>query len=113
MSSNLIKYYPHLEMMARIQSPKLRQTVLKDMSVNDVYFNVLHEIVMNAIRGNIPLTNSQKATLRRNKAKITKLLCAKKCKSKKTKAKTVVQVGGLLQWLIPAIAAILPMLIKS
>jgi hypothetical protein len=112
MSKNLRECLKHLELVAQIKNAKTRASVLKDISVKDCYYDAIHEITINALKGNIPLSTYQKSGLGRNKRKIKALLCAKK-RPKKFRTKAVVQSGGWIQYLIPAVGALLGNLIRN
>jgi hypothetical protein len=105
MSEDLRKTLRQLELISLIKRPQVRKAVLTDISCQDCYYKALREILLNTIKGNVPLSEVQKRKLRRYKSQIRAIICPKK--SKKLKAKAVIQSGGWLPILLPVITSVL------
>jgi hypothetical protein len=105
MSINLRKTLRQLELISRIKRPQVRRAVLSDISCQDCYYKALREIVLNAAKGNVPLSKVQKGKLRRYKQQIKAIISPRK--SKKLRSQAVIQSGGWLPILLPVITSIL------
>jgi hypothetical protein len=92
--------------VSKIRNAKTRALVLRDLSVKDCYYDAVHEITINALKGNIPLKPFEQKGLKKHKRRIKALVCAKRA-SKKVKSRAFVQSGGWIQFLIPAVGALL------
>ena len=74
-------------------------------------YQALHEIAVNTVKGKIPLSGNQKRRLFRYMNKIKAL--SKQTKDNKKRRRQVVQSGGFLPILIPAVASILTSLLTK
>jgi len=110
MSVNLRKCMNKLKMIASIKDEKTRKNVLSKIS-DDCLYKALHEIAVNTVAQKVPLSAKLKKSLRKHKIKIKKLSC--KTNNKKKRKKLVIQSGGFLPILIPAVASIITSLIAS
>lgn len=91
-------------------SPKaLRKQLLKKLPSRSV--KAICECSLNALRGHIPLSSSQKRSLRKYKTTLRKI--ATKKGSLFHKKKLIVQQGGFLNILIPAALSVLTGLING
>ena len=103
MSENLRKCFPKLEVLAQIKSKKSRRQTLSAMS-DDSLYHAIKEIISNLLQKNIKLTRNQRRSLSRCKKTIVTIA---KHKGKANRKHIVVQSGGFLHILIPAVAAVL------
>ena len=110
MSLNLRKCMEKLKMIASIKDANLRKKVLSS-TTDDCLYKALNEIAINIVARKVPLTSKQKKNLRKYQFKIKKLTC--KTKNKKKRKQLVVQSGGFLPLLIPAVASVITSLIAS
>ena len=104
MSRNLRTCMEKLKLIAQIPNPNTRKTVLKSLC-DECLYKALYEIAVNTVNNKVPLTVKQKRHLRRYKLKILQL--TRKTNNKNRQKQLVVQSGGIIPYLIPAIAAIL------
>jgi len=102
MSERLRRKAPLLRALYRA-SPVLRKKLLRSHCDKDL-INCLSDICRNVLKGNVPLSASQKAALRRKRKALQKL--ALKSVSLKQKQK-LVQSGGFLGALLGPIASVL------
>ena len=101
----------HKAVLQVLQSakPKLRKAILENSDKALVY--TICEICDNLLRGNIPLSESHKAKLRRHRDKIRHL--AQRGGGWQVKKKALVQTGGaFLPVLLRIISTVLPALLK-
>ena len=110
MSLNLRKCMEKLKTLASIKDDKVRAKALADVSDSCLY-KALHEIAVNTVGKKITLSPKVKKSLRKYNLKIKKLSC--KTKDTKKQKKLVVQSGGFLPILIPAVTSIITSLIAS
>ena len=103
MSDNLKKCLGKLEMIANIKSKTLRARVLADF-FDECLFSAIREVLINLVEGNIPIPPNHKATIRRHKKTI---LTIANNPPKRFRKQLVVQTGGFLHIVVPAIAAAL------
>lgn len=92
--------------------PALVRAIIEKSDREIIY--TICEICDNLLRGNIPLTESQKAKLKRYRVQIRNL--AQKGGSLQKKKKIILQRGGalpILPILISALASVLPSLVKA
>jgi hypothetical protein len=71
----------------------------------------MNEIATNTVNKKLPLSLNQKKSLRRYKTNIQKLSCFTKNKTKRKKQ--LVQSGGFLPFIIPAVASVLTTLLTK
>lgn len=106
MSRTLRRCFKVLEVISTIKPKKLRDAILKDFSKNPDIFDSVSEISVNAIKGKVkPKEPPQKVRLRRYKRLMIDI--ALKPKAKTSRKKLLVQSGGFLPLLIPAVAELL------
>jgi len=99
-----------LKIISKIRDSQLRKRVLSEIA-DDCLYKALHEIAVNTVKRNVPLSRPAKISLRKYKFHIQNL--ARKTKDRKQRKSLVVQSGGFLPILIPAVAAILGSLINK
>src|SRR5882757_1773832 len=109
-SASLRKSLPLLKGISTLNETK-RKNVLSQIGKDETIYNALREIAHNTIKGNVKLNNTQKQKLQRHK-KTLKSLCLK-CKCAKRRQKLVVQSGGFLPFLIPAVASLVSSIIAK
>ena len=102
MSERLRRNAPILRALHRA-SPAARKRFLRTRCNQD-FINCICECAKNVLKGNVPLTASQRSGLRRRK-KTLHLLALKK--TPLLKKKKLIQSGGFLGLLIPAIVSVL------
>lgn len=107
MSSNLKKCLAELQLVAKIKDKKRQAALLRELARNNCFEKSIHEIAVNTVNKNIPLTTIQKKKLRKYKTVITKL----SCKDKSERKKVIPQIGGALNVLLPIVASILASLV--
>lgn len=78
-------------------SKKSRSKLISAASKKEI--NSICEIILNILKGNIPLSDDLKSSLSRRKKKLRQLVKRVKLSTKKK----ILQTGGFLQFLIPAI----------
>jgi len=108
MSENLKKCFGKLLVLSRIKSKHERCRVLAEI-VDDCLHKALKEIAVNTVNGNIKLTPRERRKLYKYKKLI---LTMAKNKAKKRHRKIVVQSGGFLPMLVPAVAALLGSILR-
>ena len=102
---HLPKRIRQLRYIAGIKDPKLRRRVLSDLSEDKAIYQALCEIAKYTVKGGIPLTLSQKRSLRPHRNTIRALSQPTTLKSRRKRL--VVQSGGLLPLLlIPLLATL-------
>lgn len=112
MSANLTKCFYKLYIIANIKDKRIRDELLAKSACNNEIYSALSEIAKNVVAKNVPLTKAQKTKLKKYKRKIIALSCD--TKDKKLRKRRVVQSGGFLNILLPAVASVLgPMLFDS
>ena len=109
-SSSLRKSMPLLKGISTLNEAK-RKKVLSDIGQDPTIYHALREIAHNTIKGNVKLNNNQKLKLKRHN-KTLKALCVN-CKCAKKRKKLVVQSGGFLPLLIPAVAGLISSIISK
>lgn len=87
----------------------LRKQLLKKLPLRSI--KTICECTLNALEGNIPLTSSQKKSLRKYKSPLRKI--ATKKGSLFSKKKLIIQNGGFLNILVPAALSVLTNLIHG
>ena len=96
MSKRLRKYAPVLKLLDK-SSPAARKRLLKDICSAD-FLECMCDCAKNIIKGNVPLTPSQKRQLSRRKRLLKKLALNKR---------KIIQSGGFLGALLGPIISIL------
>lgn len=111
MSCNLKKCINKLLVISKVKNLSLRKKLLKDISCDEKVFAALQEIALNTVHSNVPLETPVKKKLRKYKKDILKL--TKKVKSKRKQKSLVVQSGGFLPFLIPAVLSVLTSVLSN
>lgn len=110
MSVNLRQCIPALkEVMKLKKSERLKK--LKELGLQECIYLALHEAAINIVKKKIRLSRIQTSKLRKYKSKIKELACYKK--QRKARLKQVVQVGGYLQWFLPAVITAISTLLSK
>jgi len=102
MSKRLRKYAPVLKLLDQ-SSPASRKRLLEDICSAD-FLQCMCDCAKNIIKGNVPLTPSQKRQLSRRKRLLKKLALKKTSQLNKRK---IIQSGGFLGALLGPIISIL------
>jgi hypothetical protein len=105
MSKNLQNCIEILKHISEIKNPKKRKEALIIFSNNDCLYSALNEIAKNQIFNKIPLSKKNNKLLKDFTPQIKKLAC--KTKNKQLQKRRIIQSGGFLPILIPAVASIL------
>ena len=100
-----------MKLVASISRPSIRKIILEKLANDPSFQKAIREIAKNTIRRKVQLNSSQITKLRRHKRTINSL--SKKKLSAARKRELIVQSGGFLPILIPAITAILGEIIRS
>lgn len=109
---SLKKSLPFLQIVAKLSDIN-RKNVLKEVGGEKILYNALHEIAHNTLNGNFKLNRNQLKRLKPH-TKTLKNLCVNSNRNcSKKRKKLIVQSGGYLQFLIPALASILPTIISK
>ena len=111
MSENLQLCLPHLHAVSKVKDPAKRKQLLKDICNQKCFQKALREVAVNTINKKVPLTACQKKKLIGSQKVIAQL--GKKHKRKSYKQRLVVQTGGILPYLIPAVATLIGKLITD
>lgn len=85
--------------------PKIKKSLLNEMSKNDSYFKALFEIVNNIARKNVKLDTKTKKRLKKYKKLMYIILTRPKSKVKRAKA--IKQSGGFLPIVLPIIGTVI------
>lgn len=108
---NILKQEPLLSAL-KVANPKLRKVIIN--SQDPQLISALTEIILNLLKGNIPLTPVQKKNLRKYKGRFISLYkncCThkppEKIKNRKKATKILVQSGGAFPLLLSIIAPLL------
>lgn len=107
MSELIKRNLPIMKRLRRIGDKKRRQFVRQ---CDADFLNCISECCENLLKGNVPLTDRQMKTLRSKKQDLRTV--AKKSTPLKTKRK-IVQKGGFLNLLLPAIIPIVSAILSS
>lgn len=94
-------YLPVLKRIRKLGEKAKQQYVRK---CDKEFLDCASECAKNIIKGNVPLTNSQKATLRRKRDDLRALSVKKTSLRKKRR---ILQKGGFLTALLPPILSVL------
>lgn len=88
-------------------TPKLRKAILQNS--DDDLICVLAEIILNIMRGHVPVSNQQKQKMKRYKTLFRNIVrqCSRHQPNKKLLKKQIVQTGGALPFLIPLLAPLI------
>lgn len=111
MSINLQNCLKELDLIAKIKKPSVTKQVLSDVCDNECIYKALKEIAVNIVNRKVKLSYQQKKDLKRFGIIIKKLSSDQS--SKLNRRKLVVQSGGALPILIPAVIALLTNLIQN
>ena len=95
--------------LIRVCPQKLRKNLLKKLP--NTAHKAISECALNVLKGNIPLSTHQKKCLKKHKTILRKIGDKKTTLFKKKKL--IIQQGGFLNILIPAVAALLPSIING
>lgn len=110
MSKNLRECMKKMQLVCANKCPKLKKSVLKEMSKNELYFNALFEIIHNISHNKLKLKPSDKKKLKKFLKYMEKI--ARKPKSKRSRALLVKQSGGFLPIILPIVASAVTELIS-
>jgi hypothetical protein len=110
MSQNLQHCMNKLKVISLIKNETVRKKVLNDLYDNCLY-KALNEIATNTVNKKVSLNSKQKQSLKKYKTNIHKLSTF--TKSKRKRKNLVVQSGGFLPFIIPAVASILTSLLTK
>ena len=99
-----------LKIIARIRDLRMRKKILSEIADKCLY-KALNEIAVNTVSKKVPLNRATKIKLRKYKTQIKAL--TRRTKSRRSQKKLVIQSGGFLPILIPAVASILGSIISS
>jgi len=108
MSTTLRRNAPFLKLLYS-SSPAIRKRILQSHCTPD-FVACICECAKNLLLGNVPLTASQKATLRRRYNNLRELALKKTTKKKR---KQIIQSGGFLGALLGPIISVLGSLFGS
>lgn len=111
MSENLRACIEELKQIVNAKSPNERRNLLRKLSSKDCIYESLAEIAANLLSKNIPLSSDQKKNLRKHAPLIKKLTCRNISENKRKKM--VIQSGGLLQFALPAVIAIIDVILNA
>jgi hypothetical protein len=106
MSKNLQNCLKHFELISLIRNPRLRRGLLAELAINKCYYLALREMLNNSLKGNVKLNKRQKQKLNKYSSVISKINCKKKL-CKKNRKQFMIQSGGFLPDLIPAVISTL------
>ena len=109
-SQSVRKTLPLLKTISKLSKAN-RNKVLSELGGEDVIYKALREIAHNTIKGNVKLDNSQKAKLKPHTKTLRSLCTSNKCL--KRRKKLIIQSGGFLPILIPAVASLISSLIAK
>ena len=111
MSKNLRKCMRTMHHFCDADSPRIKKTILKEMSENPCYFDAIHEIINNIYLENLKIPPS-------SRKKVKKFLYIldgihKHPKSKVKRRKLVIQSGGFIQFILPILGTLITDLISD
>jgi len=101
MSERTKKYFSILKRIRRLGEKGKKEYIRK---CEKEFVNCLSECAKNVIKGNVPLSNRQKASLRRERNNL-RALSVKKTSLKKKRR--ILQKGGFLTALLPPVLSVL------
>lgn len=96
-------FQPEFQVLAKVESQKLREDLLKEFSRNPDFCRCVRELVKNAVKLNLPLTKSEKKVLDQHQ-KVVKGVLSKR---RQTSRRFIKQSGGFLPILVPILATLL------
>ncbi len=105
MSKNLRKCMKNMHLVCDANCPKIKKSLLKEMSKNGHYFEALFEIVHNINLKNIKLKTAEKKKLK--KFVRFMMMVLDKPKSKIKRSSLVNQSGGFLPVVLPILGTVL------
>ena len=109
-SQSVRKTVPLLKVIAKLSNAN-RKKVLSEVGGDEILYKALREIAHNTIKGNVKLNKYQKAKLKPYSRTLEELCTSTKCL--KRRKKLVVQSGGFLPILIPAVASLIASLVAK
>lgn len=112
MSESLKKTLNFLQALTRVKDRDSREVVLKHLGDDKILYDALSEIARNYLKGNINLSTSQSKKIKRHSKVLKELCCKKNRKCAKKRKELLVQSGGFLPILIPAVASIISAIIS-
>jgi hypothetical protein len=110
MSENLRECMPALKAVIKLKKNQ-RIKKLQELGLQECIYLALHEVAINMVKKKIPLSRIQTSRLRKYKSKIKDLACYKK--QGKARLNRVVQVGGYIQWFLPAVITAISSLLSK
>ena len=111
MSKNLRKCMNKMHLVCDSKCPKLKKSILADMSKDNQYFRALYEIVHNIKLKNIKLTPSEKKKFKKYIKFMEEIL--KKPKNVRKRRQLVNQSGGFLPIILPILTSVISGLIGN
>ena len=111
-SNTLKSALPFFKIVARLPD-KSRKLILNDLGGDQTAYDALHEMAYNTIKGNVKLKKSHKRKLKRHDKVLKKFCCLKNKKSLKKRKQLLIQSGGFLPILIPAVASLLTSILSK
>ena len=111
-STSLRKTLPVLKIVSKLNN-KNKRSVLNQLGGEKKIFNALHEIAHNTLNGNLKLKKNQINKLRPHRKVLENLCVPSSRKCSKKRKKLIVQSGGFLPILIPALTSILSAIISK
>ena len=111
-SKSLKKALPLLKTMTRL-SRESRKRILSELGKEPKLYKALNEIAHNTLQGIVELDSDQKRRIKPHINTLTQLCDAQNKTCAKKRKRLVIQSGGFLPILIPAITAVLSNLISN
>ena len=111
MSKNLRKCMRTMHHFCDSNSPKIKKTILKEMSENPCYFDAIHEIINNIYLKNLKIPPSRRTKMKRFLKFFDDI--HRQPKSKAKRRKLVIQSGGFIQFILPILATLVTELISN
>jgi hypothetical protein len=102
-----------LRLVSRVKNERLRTAILREIACDENVYQALQEIIVNTLKGNVPLTAAQKRKLHQQRKFIKTLSCNKRRSIRKKKKDIVLQSGGFLAIAAPAVALLLQRLFSN
>ena len=110
MEDTLTKYWVCLQAVAQIKSKKARQDFMKILSRKQDFRKLIKLLMKKIYNKEIQLSESQRAKLSKHKSTVIRL--SRQPKGKRGK-REIEQVGGFIQFLLPALAPLVVDLIAN
>ena len=110
-SKSLNKALPVLRIVSKLNK-RNKRSVLNQLGGEKTVFNALHEIAYNTLNGNLKLKKNQIRKLRPHRKVLENLCLPSSRKCSKRRKKLIIQSGGFLPILIPALTSIITALIS-